>query len=86
VIEGGLSSEIWWGLIPMLVRLFGAPGIYGLVIRTYWLLTGPQSELDSLILDGDEVRRHLRRALLGSCLVVVGIVVVLYVVAWWDVH
>ncbi len=91
VINRGLSSELWWGLIPLVLLLFVSPGVYGLVVRFYLKLMGrPCDDLDFSRFDGGElgreIKRHLIRAAVGCCLAVIGIVVVLFVIAWWDVH
>jgi len=91
IIHRGLSSELWWGLIPFLLLLFVSPGVYGLVMRVYLKLMGrPCDDLDFRRFHGDElgreIKRQLMRAAVGCCLTVIGIVVVLFVIAWWDVH
>lgn len=91
VINRGLSGGLWWGLIPVLVLLFVSPGVYGLVVRIYlWLMGRPCEDLDVTKFQGEELgremNRHLLWALVGCCLVVIGILVVLFVIAWWDVH
>ncbi len=55
VINRGLSSDLWWGLIPVVLLLFLAPGIYGLLMRIYLLLRGRPSEPDLSNFDGHEM-------------------------------
>jgi len=91
VINRGLSSELWWGLIPLVLLLFVSPGVYGLVVRSYlWLMRRPCDDVDFSKFHGDELGREIKRQLIraasGCCLTVIGIVVVLFVIAWCDVH
>jgi hypothetical protein len=85
-LHRGLASFLWWGLIPLGLLLLPAVGFGGMLADVCGWLMGRRRVAASSSLDNNEMTRRLFRVLVGTCLVSLCYGLVLFAIAWRDVH
>lgn len=86
ILHRGLPSSLWWGLIPLVLLLLPAASIYGMLASTCMKLMGRRWEAKLSRLDDTGMKRQVLYALVGTCLVMFGIIAVLFSIAWWNLQ